>query len=199
MCGGGVHWPLIPILISYNVSIKEIHRNSIIIDNPTRFCVQIGFGGTNDIPAKRGYLEIRKGGHIRFRGSAKIASGLSIRVNANELCIGNNFWINKNCHISCDAGIIIGDDFLGGWEVEFADSDAHYIIINKIKKIKQGCIEVGNHVWCASHVSIHKGATIGNDTIIGVRSLVLNKFDVNNVIIAGSPAKIVRNHIDWEL
>lgn len=58
---------------------------------------------------------------------------------------------------------------------------------------------MGNHVWCASHVSIHKGVMIGNDTIIGVRSLVLNKFDISNVIIAGSPAKIVRNDIDWEI
>ena len=45
---------------------------------------------------------------------------------------------------------------------------------------------------------ILKGVTIGDNCIIGAGSIVTKPFDKGNVIIAGVPAKIVKENINWD-
>lgn len=47
-------------------------------------------------------------------------------------------------------------------------------------------------------VDILKGASINDNSIIGFKSLVTKKYTEKNVIIAGSPAKIIKTNINWE-
>jgi len=52
-------------------------------------------------------------------------------------------------------------------------------------------IEIGDFVWIGVNVYIKGGVKIGNNVIIGANSLVTKSFP-DNVVIGGSPAKILR-------
>ena len=43
-----------------------------------------------------------------------------------------------------------------------------------------------------------KGATVGADSIVGTGALLTGKTYDSNSIIAGAPAKIVKQHVSWD-
>jgi maltose O-acetyltransferase len=56
-------------------------------------------------------------------------------------------------------------------------------------------IIIGENVWIGSNVRICKGVTIGDNSIIAANS-VLTKNVPANAVVAGNPAKIVKENID---
>jgi len=58
-------------------------------------------------------------------------------------------------------------------------------------------IFIGNHVWVGENVFISKAATIGNECVVGTRSVVTKRFEIENAVIAGSPARVVREGVQW--
>lgn len=84
-------------------------------------------------------------------------------------------------------------------EITFRTGDSHSIINNLGERINQSeDIRIGNHVWIGQKVIVLKGAEIGNDSITGTASLVTGKKFEDNVIIAGSPAKVIKQGVSWD-
>ncbi len=52
-------------------------------------------------------------------------------------------------------------------------------------------VKIGNNVWLGSEVTILKGVTIGDNAVIGAKSLVTKNIPAN-CIAAGVPAKVIR-------
>ena len=60
-------------------------------------------------------------------------------------------------------------------------------------------ITIGNHVWIGSEATIMKGAKIPDDSVVGWGSLVTHDLTTyRNVVIAGRPAKVIKEEIRWE-
>jgi acetyltransferase-like isoleucine patch superfamily enzyme len=55
----------------------------------------------------------------------------------------------------------------------------------------------GEHVWVGTKVVCLKGTEISDNSVVGAASVVNNKFDETNVVIAGSPSKIVKHGVGW--
>lgn len=52
-------------------------------------------------------------------------------------------------------------------------------------------VKLGNNVWIGSNVTILPGVTIGDNAIVGAGSVV-TKDVLKNTIVAGNPAKIIK-------
>ncbi|MEK5239335.1 acyltransferase [Paenibacillus sp. FSL L8-0470] len=101
--------------------------------------------------------------------------------------------------LELDTSIIIGSDCMFSANISIRNSDSHSIIdvvtherINYAKDIV-----IGNHVWVAEDVKILKGASIGNNSIIGMGSIVTQKIS-NNSIAVGTPARVIKGNVDWK-
>lgn len=113
--------------------------------------------------------------------------------------IGNNVSINENCFISCVNRITIGDGVLMGDNVFITDnyhgnnsmSEINTIPLNR-KLYSKGPVTIGENVWIGRNVCIMPNVKIGNNVVIGANSVVTHDFE-NNTIIAGIPAKIIKN------
>ena len=92
----------------------------------------------------------------------------------------------------------IGRDCLWG-ETTIWTSDFHSILKKgTLSRINPPAdIQIGNAVWFGHQSLILKGAQIGNDSVIAARSTVLKGKYPSNVILAGSPAKVVKKNIQW--
>ncbi|MBD5583546.1 MAG: acyltransferase [Clostridia bacterium] len=157
-----------------------------------------------------------------------IGSNNVIHIGANTiigercriLLFGNNLnlTIGEDCTFSHDdeilvqenhSSVTIGDDCMFSHHINIRTSDAHPIYsLNSHKRTNTAKnITIGNHVWVTADVIIQKGTVIGNGCIVGARSIVNSNYasnsseassDINNIIIAGAPARIVKNNIYWK-
>ena len=148
----------LPLFVGYKTHIDRLSRNVTFGCKPTTFMVRIGWGGTEGRElGKKNYLLLNENASIQFNGRCTMSSGVSLILDFGRLEIGDNFFCNKNCTISCNDRIVIGNDALFGWNVELLDSDNHTVIRkNRTEACSHGPIEIGDHVWVASFSHVLK-------------------------------------------
>jgi len=58
-------------------------------------------------------------------------------------------------------------------------------------------IKIGNKVWIGCRTTILKGTAIADGCIVGANSFVSKNFNQKNCMIAGNPARIVKENVKW--
>jgi acetyltransferase-like isoleucine patch superfamily enzyme len=117
------------------------------------------------------------------------------------LIIGNSTTI-EDAHFGItepNSMIEVGDDCMFSSGIKLLTGDSHSIIdLKSQKRINYADnVKIGPHVWIGADVVVLKGVEIGKDSIVGSRSIVTKKYGPN-VIIAGIPAKIIKENITWD-
>lgn len=102
--------------------------------------------------------------------------------------IGNNrkIHVGKDCMFS--SGINV-------WTTDF--HPIYDLETNKRVNEEQDII-IGDHVWLGREIFISKGSIIPSGCVVGAKSFVNKAFTKENTIIAGIPAKVVKENIRWE-
>lgn len=60
-----------------------------------------------------------------------------------------------------------------------------------------GAISLATHVWIGRDAMVFGGTSIAMNCVVGARSLVRNRVFSSGCVIAGTPARIVRDGITW--
>lgn len=190
----------LPIFIGYRTHIDHLSRNISFGCEPTTFMVRIGWGGTEGREqGKKNYLLLNEDASIIFKGRCTMSSGVSLILDLGTLEIGNDFFCNKNCTISCNDKITIGDHVLFGWNVEVLDSDNHKVIHNNKDRVcDHGSIRIGDHVWIAAFSHILKNSSIPDGSVVAYHSIVTKSFKGEKLLLGGYPAKVIEEEIEWE-
>jgi acetyltransferase-like isoleucine patch superfamily enzyme len=120
-------------------------------------------------------------------------------VHVSEGCLFNG-RIDFQCN-ERNTKIFVGKDCLFANNVIFETGDSHtiYSLKSREKLNFGGNICIGNHVWVAEDVKFLKNSSVNDDSIVGTRALVNKKITKSNVVIAGVPAKIVKEGINWDI
>ncbi|MBP3923778.1 acyltransferase [bacterium] len=125
----------------------------------------------------------------------------NIQEDNSYIKIGKNFSANDVTFrlIEGNSTVIIGDDCMFSCNIDILSSDGHVIMRKgEVRPYNQPKpVIIGNHVWVGYNVKILKGTEIADNTILGACSVVSGKFNEPNVIIAGNPARVVKQDIDW--
>ena len=158
-----------------------------------RFKKGIGFYGLMKFKkAASAYIEI--GTNCKFRSTPTtnliginrpcIISALSSDA---QLIIGDNCGFSGTV-IGCFCKITIGKNVRCGANTLITDSDWH---LDDIRTGKPCPIIIENNVWLGVDVIVLKGVTIGENAVIGARSVVTRDIP-SNVIAAGNPCTIIK-------
>ncbi|MDE6139090.1 MAG: acyltransferase, partial [Candidatus Gastranaerophilales bacterium] len=119
----------------------------------------------------------------------------------STISVGSGLSVYRDVHIVAKNGkdIIIGDECMFAREIMIRNNDGHVILDRNTGELLNPPedIVIGNNVWLGMRVLILKGAFIPNGSVVGAMSMVNKKFDEENILIAGSPAKIIRSDIEW--
>jgi acetyltransferase-like isoleucine patch superfamily enzyme len=151
---------------------------------------------------------------VNFKGNNKQFSVKPSNKNINNVKFtsirGNNqiFTIGEN--FSCggievqmndgDEKFTIGDGGLFSWGIKVRTSDGHSVVdmtTNKAINLPKD-VHIGDRVWVSEDVSFLKGAQIPADCVVGSRAVVTKAFSQSNCVIAGFPAKVVKENIRWD-
>lgn len=185
-------------------------ENTILIDDATGsdFNIRLDVNGTgNRIVLKRPvacsslFIEVNGSGTVEIEGDC-IFSDQHVRLFAPGRVFidhGARFNGHSVVHMHENGNVSIGKDCLIAGGVSFSTSHVHKIYdMNTRERLNPGGdIKVGDRVWVCPDVNLWPGADISHDTVIGMGSYVSKAFPPN-CIIAGTPAKIVREGIIWE-
>jgi len=131
---------------------------------------------------------------------------------SGKITIGSNSFIGGGFFI-CVNNIQIGNDVMFSWGCTVMDNNAHSVkwkerkddvanwkkgieegVVGKYKdwsNVKSAPIIIKDKVWIGFNVIILKGVTIGEGSIVGAGSVVVN--DIPDwSIVAGNPAKVIK-------
>ncbi len=117
-----------------------------------------------------------------------------------EICIGHNTTIEDADFASIESvSVRIGNDCMFSFGIDIRPGDSHSIIdLTSNKRINPSQdIEIGNHVWIGAKATILKGVKIADNVIVGNGSMVTKSIMSSNCIIAGLPAKVIRENVNW--
>ncbi len=201
------------VLVDLN-AYEDESGNRIVYDGPALpdAAFKVTFQG------KRNLLKIHAGAKIvhlsvLFSGdgaTAEIGStpkprtGLRFTMRLGHECtvqIGENVGCETPTFIAVSEGqtVSIGQDCMIATAVELRADDSHpiYDVASRKRVNPARSIHIGDHVWLGKSVVVMAGATVGDGSVIGFRSIVTRKIP-NNAIAVGAPARVVRRNIAWE-
>ncbi len=139
-------------------------------------------------------LRMDDGTELITEGSFSFYYGADIILfKGAKLKLGKGGFINSDCKIRCHESITIGDYCAISHDFTIMDSDAHKI--NGVKSIKP--IVIGNHVWIGTRVTVLKGVNVGDGAIIAAGAVVTKDVPANTMV-AGVPAKVIKENVHWE-
>ncbi len=121
-------------------------------------------------------------------------AGMYIRVMPKGELEINGLVANEGCSITAGKKIHIGSGSLFARDVTLRSDDVHYINEDDYEPSKPITIE--NHVWVGQGATILKGVTIGHDSIVAAKSLVVKDVPCNS-LVAGVPAKVIKQNVNW--
>ena len=113
----------------------------------------------------------------------------------SKIVIGDNVHINNNFFICSEGeGIEIGENTLIGINCQIMDSDFHDLRPERRTTgiPKTAKVIIGKNVFIDNNVSILKGVTIGDNSVIA-NGAIVTKSVPGNTIVGGNPASIIRN------
>lgn len=126
-------------------------------------------------------------------------TGENIRVQPPFYCdygvnisVGENFFANYGCIILDVNKVTIGKNCMLAPNVSLFSATHPVRAEERYNGVELGLpITIGDNCWIGGGAVICPGVTLGNNVVVGAGSVVTKSFG-DNVVIAGNPAKIIR-------
>ena len=107
-----------------------------------------------------------------------------------RLQIGNACLMSPGSRMSASDEIIVGDGVMLANGAYVTDSDWH-TVYDRMARTDPAPVHIGDNVWLGDHATVLKGVTIGENSVVAARAVVTRDVPAN-VIVAGNPAKVVK-------
>lgn len=121
---------------------------------------------------------------------SRVICGDKLEIENQSPQVLNSLAVSGGCYIQACRGIRIGAGTIWSFNVSMIslDHDLHDLS----KPTSKGPIVIGKNCWIGAGAVILSGVTLGNRTVVGANSVVNKSFPQGNVVIAGVPAKVIK-------
>jgi len=131
---------------------------------------------------------------LRFGRGTTVSSFTKVKATHGSLHTGVRCGFATGCFLSSGAaGIQLGNHVICGPNVAILGSRYEHAELD-VPFEDQGHqskgVRIGNNVWIGANTTVADGAVIGDNTIVVANSLVNRRYP-DNVIIMGTPAKVI--------
>lgn len=135
-----------------------------------------------------GRLSSQSGGKIFLGNYSKIGHGTSVCA-VDSITIGDYTAIADNVYIMDNNNHPVNPEYRKFMRIKGDDESRLW------KHSDHKAIVIGENCWIGRNVSILKGVTIGDNSVIAANSVVTKSIPAN-CIAAGNPAKVVKTDIN---
>ena len=97
--------------------------------------------------------------------------------------------------------LVLGDDCIFSYDTVLYNTDGHpiYAIDGDEPLNRAHQIKLGKRIWVAHSVVVLKNVELGNNLILGRGALINKSCLQDNCVLAGMPARVVKENVRWEL
>lgn len=151
--------------------------------------LRIGAGVVTERRREGVRFSVRSGGELVIGADtwlrSDVAPVLLYVYEGASLSVGRDGFLN-GCHLSAKQRVELGQHCWVGSGSRVYDSDQHDLDAER----KQRCapVRLGDHVWVASDVTVLRGVSIGEHSVVGARSLVSRSLPAHSLCF-GIPAE----------
>jgi acetyltransferase-like isoleucine patch superfamily enzyme len=120
--------------------------------------------------------------------------------NGNTISIGDATKVHGATELAAIEGtaISVGSDCLFADGIHVRTGDSHTITdLGGLRINPSAGICIGNHVWVGKNVMVLKGVRIADSCVVGACSVLSTAFDTPHCSVAGNPARVVSQGVDW--
>ena len=111
----------------------------------------------------------------------------------SNITTGKNVYFNFNCTVLDVAPVSIGNNSIFGPGVQILTATHPMNARERTSGIEFAKpISIGDNVWVGGGVIINPGVTVGDNSVVGSGSVVTKDIP-SNVVVAGNPAKFIRD------
>lgn len=143
---------------------------------------------------RRSTIRLDKNARIEVHNNMGLYYNADIIVYRGGVLSFGGGYINSGCNIRCCRSISMGQGVAISSDVTILDSDFHSFCSNGGEPQP---VVIGNHVWIGARVTILKGVTIGDGAVVAAGAVVTSSVP-SNAVVAGVPAKIIKENVWWE-
>ena len=200
-------WQFFHINLLRKNTLASVRRSQMLL--PTRRCrvvmdrsARIALGGTLVLGWKRirnSTLETRfsvgKNATVTVNGDFSAYVGSDIWVFDDAALTLNRGFCNEGVQITCAKKITLGEGCAIARDVIIRDYDAHQLLGAGHEVAKE--VRIGNHVWIGTRAMVLKGVTIGDGAVVAAGAVVTKDVPAR-CLVAGVPAKVIRENVEWE-
>jgi acetyltransferase-like isoleucine patch superfamily enzyme len=150
-------------------------------------------------------FEIGKDAVLHLGRWSWVGNGTKIRVHEGEVRIGAKTVMGQECTISAFQHVSIGRECILADRVMLIDFDHGVVEVERpirLQGIYKRDVRVGHNCWIGYGAAILRGATVGDNSVLGTYTVVTKDIPDNSVAV-GQPAKVVRKRdtpkrLRWE-
>jgi acetyltransferase-like isoleucine patch superfamily enzyme len=139
-------------------------------------------------------FEIGRDAVVRLGRWSWIGHGTKIRAHEGTVEIGAKSVLGQECTISSFQSVTIGRECILADRVMLIDFDHGVVEVERpirMQGIYKRDVQVGHNCWIGYGTCILRGATVGDNSVIGA-STVVTKAVPANAVAAGVPARVLR-------
>ena len=155
----------------------------------------MGFAHFTPMPCS---VHLGRGAQLSVEGTVQIHRGTRVFVNdGGHLEIGTQSYINDCSTVTCFEHIKIDSGCSISWNTNILDTNVHELVVNGVPRPRSQRIAIGDHVWIGTGAIVLAGVTIGDGAVVAAGSVVTSEVP-SGVVVAGNPARIVREGVSWQ-
>jgi acetyltransferase-like isoleucine patch superfamily enzyme len=175
------------------VIIQRAKSGAIIIQD--KVILESWLCGNDSITINVGeHAQLKVCGEFVIGQGTKIVASSGARIEFKGKLTASASGITCDTLIMAEQLIEIGYDSIIAWGCSISDSNWHELTGTK----RCVPVKIGDSVWIAHDVTVLPGSIIGNGCVVGAKSLVLGGEYESKNILAGVPARVVRENVMWE-
>ncbi len=139
-------------------------------------------------------FEIGKGASVHLGRWSWVGHGTKIRAHEGEVHIGAKSVLGQECTISSFQHVSIGRECIVADRVMLIDFDHGVVEVERpvrMQGIYKRDVRVGHNVWIGYGVSVLRGVTVGDNSVLGTSAVVSSDVPAN-AVAAGVPVRVLR-------
>jgi acetyltransferase-like isoleucine patch superfamily enzyme len=140
-------------------------------------------------------LSVGQGAVFTINGRFTVYCGSDIWVMDGGALTLHSGFCNEGVQITCKRRITIGKDCAIARDVIIRDCDAHQLLGAGHEPSQE--VRIGDHVWIGTRAIVLKGVTIGDGAVVAAGAVVTKNVPAQ-CLVAGVPAKVIRDHVEWK-
>ena len=182
-------------IIPYKNAVIDLSKDARIILQKNNIHI-----GSHKLRGSKAETFLRMEGKSQWNASngATLCYNSTIEIKDGGILTSGYFFMNSGSVMLCSKNIEIGNDVWMGRDNTIYDNDHHQLldeqgnIRNAIKPVK-----IGDKVWITNHVSILKGVTIGNGSVIAPYSVIRTDINAGTMVGNASNQTVFNENIIW--